>query len=278
MTMARNTPPPTRIPRTESSQKTRWVARLATRPVRMPGRLMTSGMIRWRMSMPVMATSAARKTAATTKSTVGPSSSHASRNTAAVTISTSGYCQEIAIPQVRQRPRSARNESTGTLSCHASAVPQPGHAEAGRHRLRPSGRRRITTLRKLPTASPRRPTVTAAPTGQASGASPVISPFRHERGGDEPRHLGIEHPEDAVGGAGRPQVAEVDVHLRQPEPRLRGVELDLDGAPVVQERLLRPAQLDQGQAEVRVGEGELGLELDGSAQHAEGLFRPARAD
>src|SRR3989304_5275436 len=59
MTMARNTPPPTRIPRTESSQKTRWVARLATRPARMPGRLMTSGMMRWRRSMPVMATSAA---------------------------------------------------------------------------------------------------------------------------------------------------------------------------------------------------------------------------
>ena len=56
-------------------------------------------------------------------------------------------------PHVRQRPRSTSHESTGTLSYHASSVPQLMQAEAGRTTERRKGTRAATTFRKLPSAS-----------------------------------------------------------------------------------------------------------------------------
>src|SRR6266480_7830899 len=56
-------------------------------------------------------------------------------------------------PQVRQRPRSQSHESTGTLSRHASSVPQLMQADAGRTTERRSGTRAATTFKKLPSAS-----------------------------------------------------------------------------------------------------------------------------
>src|SRR3989442_13929458 len=107
----------------------------------------------WR-SRAVIAVGAASRAAATTKRAVGPNTVYADRNAAPVTASTSGYRQEIGIAQARQRPRRSAKESSGRLSYHAIGAPQPGHAEPGRQRLRRSGKRTITTFRKLPMAGP----------------------------------------------------------------------------------------------------------------------------
>src|SRR5919198_5691132 len=57
-------------------------------------------------------------------------------------------------PQARQRPRSNKYETTGTLSRAATRVPQDMQAEAGRTIERRIGTRAATTLRKLPRARP----------------------------------------------------------------------------------------------------------------------------
>src|SRR5438445_6239782 len=59
----------------------------------------------------------------------------------------------------RHRPRRTANDSSGTLSYQAIGAPQPGHAELGAQRLRRSGRRAITTLRKLPSTRPKTTTI-----------------------------------------------------------------------------------------------------------------------
>ena len=76
------------------------------------------------------------------------------------------------MPHARQRPRSARNDSTGMLSYHFSSALQPGQAEPGRTRLRPAGTRATTTLRKLPMESPKRATATRIPVGHSSATAP----------------------------------------------------------------------------------------------------------
>src|SRR6185295_1088247 len=78
------------------------------------------------------------------------------------------------MPHARQRPRKAAKETSGTLSCQAIALPQPGHAEPGRHTLRPSGTRAMTTFRKLPINRPATTNaatimISAAPSGNAPG-------------------------------------------------------------------------------------------------------------
>ena len=42
-----------------------------------------------------------------------------------------GYCTESGVAQCRQRPRSATHPRMGTLSCHATGVPQTGTGGAG---------------------------------------------------------------------------------------------------------------------------------------------------
>src|SRR5437762_6871607 len=127
--IATNTPPPTSTPIRASSHGTAPVPRLASTPATIPGRVIAFGMIwSWR-SMAVIAMSAARRAAATTKRAVGPNAAYADRNAAPVTASTTGYRQEIGSAHARQRPRRSANERSGTLSYHAIAAPQPGHAE-----------------------------------------------------------------------------------------------------------------------------------------------------
>ena len=65
--MARKSPPPTAMPMSDSANETQPVARLARNPAKMPGSVMTSGMIWWVRSMTVITTSADRKTIATGK-------------------------------------------------------------------------------------------------------------------------------------------------------------------------------------------------------------------
>src|SRR6266702_5301206 len=208
--MATNTPPPRSAPITASSHDTAPVPRLASTPATIPGSVIAFGMIwSWR-SMAVIAMSAARRAAATTKRAVGPNTVYADRNAAPVTASTSGYRQEIGIAQARQRPRRSAKERSGRLSYHAIGAPQPGHAEPGRQRLRRSGRRTITTFRKLPIARPKRPT--------AASARSITSPRREQHGPDLLRHLGAPHPEDPVCGARGVGLARLEKDSDQPEP------------------------------------------------------------
>src|SRR5438067_2151024 len=64
-------------------------------------------------------------------------------------------------PHARQRPRSATQDTTGTLSTGATGVPQLGQRDRGRITDSRRGTRWMTTFRNDPTASPRTPHTTA---------------------------------------------------------------------------------------------------------------------
>ena len=118
------------------------------------GRTTRFGMMCRSTSVAEIATSAAQKNAATAASQVSPKRSTHAATRNAVVASTSGYRHGIAAWQWRQRPRSSANESSGTLSYHASGVPHAMHAEPGLTSERRSGMRAATTFRKLPNARP----------------------------------------------------------------------------------------------------------------------------
>jgi len=71
--------------------------------------------------------------------------------------STSGYRQPIHERQVRQRPRSASQLTSGIFSHHASVRPHWRQWERGKTMLSPFGQRLRHTFRKLPKASPKSP-------------------------------------------------------------------------------------------------------------------------
>src|SRR6266571_1393813 len=101
--MATNTPPPRSAPITASSHDTAPVPRLTSTPATIPGSVIAFGMIwSWR-SMAVIAMSAARSAAVTTKRAVGPNAMYAVRNAAPVSASTTGYRHEIDVTQARER-------------------------------------------------------------------------------------------------------------------------------------------------------------------------------
>src|SRR5437667_7069810 len=275
--MATNTPPPRSAPITASSHDTAPVPRLASTPATIPGSVIAFGMIwSWR-SMAVIAMSAARRAAATTKRAVGPNTVYADRNAPPVTASTSGYRQEIGIAQARQRPRRSAKESSGRLSYHAIGAPQPGHAEGGRQRLRRSGRRTITTFRKLPMARPRRQTAASAAAGAASAsARSITSPRREQRGPDLPPHRGADHPEDPVRGVRGVELAGLEEDPDQPEPGVGGVELQLERVTELLQRRLAVTEFGERVAEIRVGEDVLGLDLERVLDLDERLVGPVQ--
>src|SRR6266704_2690916 len=272
--MPTNTPPPTSTPITASRHETAPVPRLTSTPATIPGSVIAFGMIwSWR-SMAVIAMSAARSAAATTKRAVGPNAAYAVRNAAPVSASTTGYRQEIDIAQARQRPRRSANERSGRLSYHALGVPQRGHAERGRQRLQRSGRRAITTFRKLPTTRPRRQTAPSATAGVASAsARSITSPSREQRGAELPRQRGAPHPEDPVRGAGGVGLAGLEKDPDQPVPRLGRVELQRDRVTELFQSVIPPAELGESVAEVRIGGDVLGLDLERALNLHERLFR-----
>src|SRR6266705_19343 len=131
--MATNTPPPTSTPITASRHETAPVPRLASTPATIPGSVIAFGMIwSWR-SMAVIAMSAARSAAATTKRAVGPNAAYAVRNAAPVSASTTGYRQEIDIAQARQRPRrqTAPSATAGVASASARSITSPRREQRG---------------------------------------------------------------------------------------------------------------------------------------------------
>src|SRR3989475_11354033 len=238
--MGPTTPPRRSAPTAASSHDTAPVPRWASTPATIPGSVIAFGMIwSWR-SMAVIAMSAARRAAATTKRAVGPNTVYADRTAAPVTASRSGYRQEIGIAQARQRPRRSAKESSGRLSYHAIGAPQPGHAEPGRQRLRRSGRRTITTFRKLPMARPRRQTAASAAAGAApASARSITPPRRGQRGPDLPPPWGADHPEDPVRGVRGGELAGFEKNPDPPQPPLGGGELQLERVAKTRQR--RPA-------------------------------------
>src|SRR2546430_2507873 len=250
--IATNTPPPTSTPIRASSHGTAPVPRLASTPATIPGRVIAFGMIwSWR-SIAVIAMSAARRAAATTKRAVGPNAAYADRNAAPVTASTTGYRHEIGSAHARQRPRRSANERSGRLSYHAIAAPQPGHAEPGCQRLRRSGRRAITTFRKLPTMRPNRQTVTSARS--------ITSPRRQQRGPDLTRHRGTLHPEDPERGARGVGLTGLEKGSDQPVPGLGRIELELDRMSELPKRLVGSSELEEDVPQGRVRRDVLGRE------------------
>src|SRR5439155_9108247 len=270
-----NTPPPRRAPITASSHDTAPVPRLASTPATIPGSVIAFGMIwSWR-SMAVIAMSAARRAAATTKRAVGPNTVYADRNAAPVTASTSGYRQEIGIAQARQRPRRSAKDRSGRLSYHAIGAPQPRHAEAGRQRLRRSGRRTITTFRKLPIMRPKRQTAASATAGAPSAmARSFTSPRREQHGPDLLRHLGAEHAEDPVRGARGVGPARLEKNSDQPIPGVGIVELQLDRVSELLAGLVSPVEIGEHVPEIGVREDMRGLELEGALDRHEGFRGP----
>ena len=77
----------------------------------------------------------------------------------AVDASTIGYCTDMRLPHVRQRPRNATHDATGMRSNHRSGAPHERHPDLPPIVRAP--RRKITTLRKLPMTRPKRPYKTA---------------------------------------------------------------------------------------------------------------------
>src|SRR2546429_820439 len=133
----------------------------------------------------------------------------------ATTASMMGYCMEIGCPHERHRPRSTSHETTGTLSRHAIRRPQRGQVEGGwnseRCFLSSLASRRIQTLRKLPTQSPRSP----APTSRIGSAT-----TRHLVEQDTRRYRDVE---------GLGALCQRDRHPLRGD----GVELRADSRPLV---------------------------------------------
>src|SRR5207249_1642789 len=134
------------------------------------------------------------------------------------------------------------------------------------------------TFRKRPMARPRRQTAASAAAGAASAsARSITSPRREQRGPDLPPHRGADHPEDPVRGVRGVELAGFEEDPDQPEPRLGGVELQLERVTKLLQRRLAVAEFGERVAEIRVGEDVLRLEPEGALNLDEGLVQIQRA-
>src|SRR5580765_4820120 len=131
-----------------------WSIVLAASTTTVAGSTILFGMMCRSASTAEIATSTAQKKEATAASQLSPKRSTHAAMRAAVVPSTSGYRQGIGAAQWRHFERSSANESSGTLSYHASGVAHAMQAEPGLTSERRRGTRAATTLRKLPNARP----------------------------------------------------------------------------------------------------------------------------
>src|SRR5205809_1044593 len=151
---------------------------------------------------------------------------NAPEKSTAVESSSRGYRGEIRDPQLRHRPRSTTQPRTGTLSLLAISTPQVGHRERGRTTDSPAGTRAVTTVMKLPSASPSGNVTIAR-------SQPTCEPYRRRR-----RPLEVELlPERPFVGRTEPEhaldprvvddvIAVLQVHARRvegPFARVRAV-------------------------------------------------------
>src|SRR2546428_446563 len=133
----------------------------------------------------------------------------------------------------------------------------------------------VIAFGKLPMARPRRQTAASAAAGAASAsARSITSPRREQRGPDLPPHWGADHPEDPVRGVRGVELAGFEKDPDQPEPRLGGVELQLERVTKLLQRRLAVAEFGERVAEIRVGEDVLGLEPEGALNLDAGLVGP----
>src|SRR6185437_7272585 len=105
---------------------------------------------------------------------VGPYWTTAASHPSATTSSTRGYTAEMRSPQPRQRARSASQLTSGTFSYHGISCPQPGQRERGEMTDSSFGQRDTHTLRKEPSAAPRRKAIrrgAAMPAGSGDTVS-----------------------------------------------------------------------------------------------------------
>src|SRR5919108_968993 len=192
--------------------------------------------------MTVIATSAARNTTATTNSGRSPPNvSHAAAKSTAVLASMIGYRQGIGAAHARHRPCNAMNETRGMLSCQAMALPHPGHVEPGIHRLRRSGRRAITTFKKLPITRPKVTTGTSA----ISGCEVMC---------ERPRQFRVQLPEDVVVLSRLGVVAALEVAAHEADPRLRRPGIHRGRTMELLERGLQLPSAGERHAVVRASE------------------------
>src|SRR5947199_92208 len=119
--------------------------------------------------------------------------------------------------------------------------------------------------------------MSAARAGAASAsARSITSPRREQRGPELPPHGGADHPEDPVRGVRGVELAGFEKDPDQPEPRLGGVELQLERVTKLLQRRLAVAEFGERVAEIRVGEDVLRLEPEGALNLDEGLVGPVQ--
>src|SRR5437016_10309572 len=111
-------------------------------------------MIRCSISITAIAGINIRRAAIATATQTLSYTRNAPEKSTAVESSSRGYLGEIRAPQFRHRPRSRTHPRIGTLSRLAISTPQVGHRERGRTTDSPAGTRAVTTVMKLPSASP----------------------------------------------------------------------------------------------------------------------------
>src|SRR5579875_2090326 len=134
-----------------------WAAVRSASTAAAAGSTTRFGTTRRSRSVAVTTTSAPQATAAAARR-LSPKASTQPTRSSAVPSSIARSRGGIRSPQARQRPRSARYETTGTLSYQRIGDPQRMQAEPGRTTERRSGTRAATTPRKLPSARPGRKT------------------------------------------------------------------------------------------------------------------------
>src|SRR5215470_9891481 len=150
----------------------------------------------------------------------------------------------------RHRPRSKANDTTGMLSYQPISAPQPGQADRGAQRLRRSGRRAMTTLRKLPST---RPNTTTA----ASAISELML------GGHVPRRDGMQLPENRELLAHLRRLPRGPIRENEADPRLGSERLLVRGAVQLGERFVEALQTHKSFREIRARHDVVGVHCDG---------------
>jgi hypothetical protein len=124
-----------------------------TMPAASPGRVKRSGSSRVSASMTAKPSRRKQSTAQPAAGT-GENRKQQITKRAQVADSMSGYCHEIRLPQLRQAPPNSSQLKTGMLSRFAMGRRQSRQCDRGATIDSPAGKRRMQTLRKLPSSKP----------------------------------------------------------------------------------------------------------------------------
>lgn len=92
-------PPPRKIPRLESNQFSPGLRNEQAKPMRIPGKLIMSGMVWWRRSMTMITSRAAVKGKKIKKGDGKEKTTYKAQDKRPIINSISGYCQDIVFLQ-----------------------------------------------------------------------------------------------------------------------------------------------------------------------------------